>query len=421
MTTVRRLVYPLLCGSGILLSACGGSGSGSDAVFQPPAASLVRVSDSTPFAANCGGATAGGILFENAEVEPYVAVNPLNPSNLVGVWQQDRWSDGGSRGMVSAYSMDSGKTWHVQPIPMSVCAGGNAADGTDYARASDPWISFSPNGTAHAIAIAFTGDALQAGSTSAILVSRSLDGGTTWDKVQTLIADGASAFNDKESITADPGDANYVYAVWDRLTVTDFGPSYFARSTDGGASWEAAHAIYDPGLDNQTLGNAIVVTSTGTLVNMFMEIHGVSSRNATVSIRVIRSFDHGASWSAPTTVAEDQSVGTSDPDTGKHVRASNGLPQIAVGPGNELVITWQDARFNQGKFDGVALSTSSDGGLSWSAPVQVNAVGSAQAFTPSVAVLPDGTIGVTYYDFRSNTSNTSDSATLPTDLWFVSS
>jgi hypothetical protein len=41
-----------------------------------------------------------------------------------------------------------------------------------------------------------------------------------------------------------------------------------------------------------------------------------------------------------------------------------------------------------------------------------------QAFTPSIEVLPDGTIGVTHYDLRNNTP---DPATLPTDYWFLHS
>jgi len=39
-----------------------------------------------------------------------------------------------------------------------------------------------------------------------------------------------------------------------------------------------------------------------------------------------------------------------------------------------------------------------------------------QAFTPSVHVLPDGTVGVTYYDFRNNDSGTGE---LETDHFFV--
>jgi hypothetical protein len=49
------------------------------------------------------------------------------------------------------------------------------------------------------------------------LVSKSTDGGDTWSEPITLIRDDSFFhFNDKESITADPTNANYVYAVWDR-------------------------------------------------------------------------------------------------------------------------------------------------------------------------------------------------------------
>jgi hypothetical protein len=55
---------------------------------------------------------------------------------------------------------------------------------------------------------------------TAILVSKSSDGGDSWSEPITLARDPSGAapflFNDKESITADPNDANSVYAVWDR-------------------------------------------------------------------------------------------------------------------------------------------------------------------------------------------------------------
>jgi len=69
-------------------------------------------------------------------------------------------------------------------------------------------------------------------------------------------------------------------------------------------------------------------------------------------------------------------------------------------------------------YPGIALSKSTDGGLTWSAPVQVNQRPDVQAFTAAVEVADDGTVGVTYYDFRNNTS---DPATLPTDYFIVHS
>ncbi|MGE5626282.1 MAG: sialidase family protein [Bacillota bacterium] len=404
----------------LALTACGGGSSSSSAptVLVPPSSTLVRVSEASPYSAGCGGALGGSVSYEDAEVEPYLAINPTNPSNIIGVWQQDRWSDGGAHGLVAGYSMDGGKTWKETPLLFSRCAGGNSGNGGNYARASDPWVSFSPDGVAYTISISFDGVSLEPGSDGSVLVARSTDGGATWSDPVTLIFSGSGEFNDKESVTADPNNSNYVYAVWDQLTDTGLGATHFARTIDGGKTWEAEKVIYDPGVDNQTIGNEIVGESDGTILDLFEEIDNTASSAASGRIRVIRSTDHGATWSAPITVADNFAVGTVDPDTGEVVRSGAGLPQMAAGPGQTLVVAWQDGRFTGGAVDGIALSRSSDGGLHWSSPVQINSHTGVDAFTPSVAVLADGTIGVSYFDFRDNTP---DPNTLPAEYWFTSS
>jgi len=70
---------------------------------------------------------------------------------------------------------------------------------------------------------------------------------------------------------------------------------------------------------------------------------------------------------------------------------------------------WIDARFSNFQYNGIALSMSPDGGSTWSKPIQVNQTPNTippidrQAFNPAVAVAADGTVAVTYYDFRNNT------------------
>ena len=108
-----------------------------------------------------------------------------------------------------------------------------------------------------------------------------------------------------------------------------------------------------------------------------------------------------------------------DPETGIALRTGAGLPDIAVDSDTgALYAVWSDSRFSGGARDDVALSRSTDGGRTWSAPVKVNQTPvPVPAFTPSVEVAADGTVGVTYYDFRNNDT----SAGLPTDYWFVHS
>jgi len=384
----------------------------------PPFTSVtqVRVSQSATFTAGCDGVAATGTLYTGTAVEPSFALNPLTPSNLIAAWQQNRWSDGGSQGLDLAASFDGGMTWTLTNAAFSRCTGGNAGNGGDYARASDVWLTFS-SGAAYALSLSFTGGILQPGSSSAMLVARSGDGGMTWSVPTTLIKDGATAFNDKGSITADPNNASYVYAVWDRLTGATGGPSYFAVTADGGSTWQAPRSIYDPGPQNQTLGNQIVVLPvTDVLVNIFTEIDNTGGAG-TSQLRAVRSLDHGTTWSAPMTISSLTAVGSTDPHTGAAVRDGSGIPAMSVGPGGVIYVVWQDSRFSGGQRDGIAMSRSSDGGITWSTPVEVNADPSVQAFTPAIDVRGDGVIGVTYYDLRNDAS----AAALLTDCWLVTS
>lgn len=377
-----------------------------------------RASGPSPFAADCNGVAQVGTLYPNAEVEPFVAVNPRYPLNLVGVWQQDRWSNGGAQGLGTAYSFNGGVTWRRVFVPFSRCAGGKPANNGDYERASDPWVSFSPNGVAHQMALSINNTLAPGQLASAMLASRSTDGGRTWSTPITLQADTEERFNDKNAITADPTDSRYVYAVWDRLSGVPgegAGPTLLARSVNNGVSWEPARIIFDPGPLAQTIGNRIEVLPDGTLINLFTLIDYLTGE---LSAQIIRSTDKGSTWSAPIKVADELPVGTVDPDTGAPVRDGAIIPQLAISPRGRIYVVWQDARFSGGAYDGIALSQSGDGGLTWSAPVQVNRDTSVPAFTPSVHVRHDGTVGVTYYDFRSNTA---DPATLPTEYWLARS
>lgn len=392
-------------------------GYGPDAVAMcSPAAVLVdaltRASALTTFTPGCDGVPALGAAYVNAEVEPFIAVNPTNPDHFIGVWQQDRWSNGGARGLGGAYTMDGGGTWTRVAAPFSRCSGGNVGNGGDYERATDPWVTFAPDGTAYQVALAYN---RVANGDNAILVSRSIDGGRTWSSSIALRRDGAASFNDKETITADSTDARYVYAVWDRLTGNS-GPTWFARTIDTGASWEPARNVYDPGANSQTINNQIVVLPDGTLVLAFTELANVGAPNP--RLRIMRSADKGATWSAPITIADIQTVGTVDPESGTAIRDGSILGSIAVGKNGTLVVAWQDSRFAAGAHDGIAISRSQDGGLSWSAPLRINGNPSVPAFIPAAVIRDDGVIGVTYYDFRGNTP---DAGTLLTSYWLATS
>jgi hypothetical protein len=411
---------------------------------------LVRVSGASPFASsNCGLAGQTGTVYPNSEVEPWVDVNPVDKDNLIGAWQQDRWSNGGSRGNVVGASSDGGATWRVaRNTKNTLCTGGTQANGGAYERASDPWVTISPNGNAYlmSLSIDHAPDTAFGSNPDAMLVSKSTDGGLTWGKPTTLIRDtNPNRLNDKNSMTADPNSSRYVYAIWDRLVsppsgnpnpnagenaLAYRGPTLLARTTNGGASWKDARIIYDPGTLNQTIGNQIVVLPDnqrfdGELVDGFTLAYGTKNaqKNRGLNVALLRSRNHGRTWSQePTIFAKLLSIGVTDPDNGNPVRTSDIIPDFAVDPNSgQLYAVWQDARFSDGQYESVALSTSTNGGLTWSTPVKVNKTptgippANQQAFVPGVDVASDGTVSVTYYDFRKNTSGPQ----ALTDYWAV--
>jgi hypothetical protein len=156
------------------------------AVAAAAVAPLVTVTGTSPFVAGCEGAPQSGTVYPGGEVEPWVDVNPADPDNVIGNWQQDRYSNGGARGNRSAFSEDGGQTWTIPPVSstpdtgqakFSRCTRGNAANGGDFERATDPWVSISPHGTAHQVALSIN----DTNVANAVLTSRSFDGGEDWE------------------------------------------------------------------------------------------------------------------------------------------------------------------------------------------------------------------------------------------------
>jgi hypothetical protein len=400
---------------------------------------LVATSGVSPFASCTADDVAGQESaigdrnFLNAEVEPWIDVNPTNAANLVGGYQQDRWEFGGSRGDVASVTTNGGTSWTQVVIPGVTKCGGGPFD-----RSTDPWLSFGPTGDLWFVSQAF--DVFD--SRTGMLVSKSTNGGLTWnapvDVSPTFSDPPRFPFDDKVALTADPGDANYVYVVWDRGLIPlswtrghndhfrfwgSKQPTLLARTTDGGHTWEAPRKIYDPGANNFTIFSQIVVLPDGTLVDMLLEFLGRKDAGHagqfTAYASVVRSTDKGAHWSRPIRIAPQVPAFLLDTQLPQRV----GGQAIAVdrNPGSpgygNLYAVWTDGRFSDSTFGDIAFSMSSDGGLTWSAPARANLTPRGHsAFTPTVAVSADGTVGVGYYDERNYGGDTAGGP-LTTDVW----
>jgi hypothetical protein len=185
-------------------------------------------------------------------------------------------------------------------------------------------------------------------------------------------------------------------------------------------SWEAARAIYDPGTDAQTVSNQVVVLPDGTLINLFLRITKASSDAPERHLAILRSTDKGVAWSPPIIVATSMPIRVLDSKSGHGVRSGAVVPSIAadaVTGSGKVYVVWEDSRFSENSWQGVAFSKSTDGGLTWSSPKQINQYVNTHAFTPSIAVSRTGKLSVSYYDLRKD----SDSKSFLASYWVASS
>lgn len=415
----------------IIVSAIAASGAAAaDYTLGPQ----VPASGTSPFLGCTAGQTPdnSSTVYDNTEVEPQVAVNPNDPDNVVGNYQQDRWNDGGARGLVAARSFDGGDSWAHNFAAFSECSGNPG-----YPRTTDPWVSFDAAGKLYQIALSI--DSADLGL-SAVLASTSDDGGTTWSDPETIQRDtNPINFNDKESITADWTKRDHAYAVWIRghLPGENISPvgaansfayrgqPMFSKTTDGGETWSTPISM----ARNQNIyaqGNQIAVLPDGTLVNVFAVLFKGSGIQPGVANQVFmattRSTDGGRHWSAMEKIAPLRTVLLTDPDVpnptslDQTVRADDYLPDIAVDKeSGDLYVVWADGLGTAA--NNVVISKSTNGGRSWSTPRAIDLTPGPHAFNQTVTVGADGTVAVLYYDFRNNTPDPG----LPTNVWLTQS
>jgi hypothetical protein len=422
--------------------------------------SLVQITSGDPFS-DCTAdnvrsqeAAFDSILYPNTSIEPWVAVDPSDLARLLVGHQQDRWNNGGARGSVGVVSNDGGDTWsNTIPTGVSKCTGGK------HPRASDPWVTFAQDGTAFFFSLVLSPAQPTTpfgARRSGMLVSRSTDHAATWEApIALILSNSPHVLNDKNSITADPTANGLVYAVWDQLSVFPLtseaaallaendgvviarklsqqlrtaaaggaplfkfafkGPTFFSKTANNGTTWSTAIPIYDPGTNAQTIDNIVQVLPSGDVLDFFTQIDGG------LRIGYIRSTNKGTSWSGPTFATDIQVVGVVTPDSGEPVRDASILYSVAVDPSSgNIYLAWQDDRFSTATcttptgtipIDGIVFSQSTDGGVTWSDPVMINKTPSnaanpcrQQAFIPAVVAAGDGTVVVTYYDFRNDTN-----------------
>jgi hypothetical protein len=323
--------------------------------------------------------------------EPAIAVNPTNPQQVVGVFQDN---------VHASYSQDAGRTWRLA----------ENVDPKNYRVSGDVSVAFDNQGHAFVCYIAFdklgTFNYWAHGATrNGIFVRRSLDGGKTWEAEHIPVAEQTSSpgipFEDKPYIVADNSKSRYagnLYIGWTRWRLAD-SQMVLSRSTDDGKTWSQPIEIdAHPGLPRDDNGAA---EGFAGVVGPDGKVYAIWSQDDAIMFTTSR--DGGKTFSHARAVIHTAPIMFAI----QTLERANGFPQIAIDPkGKRLYVTWSDYR--NGDLD-VFLAPSDDGGKHWATPVRVNTDqvhNGAEQFFQWLAVDPtDGSVDVVFYDRRGDPQN----------------
>jgi len=298
---------------------------------------------------------------------------------VIGFNDSGSYATGGNKFTGFSYSADGGVTFTDGGM-LPTNSGGDAGDPVLARNESTGRIYFSTLGF----------------SVSTIQVFRSDDNGVTWMAPINGTPGGSS--EDKQWHTVDnfagTGNGN-VYLISRR-----FGGSqgiYMFRSTDNGNTFgpSGGVSIFSGGQ------GAFVAVGTDHAVYAFYY-------NGSTSILVRKSTDYGVTFGAAVTIYSGLTGGTNG-DLGLtgmrqgtatfSAFRSNSFPHVAVNPvSGHLYATFNNNPAGTDKAN-VYMVMSTDGGATWTAPVQINDDGTTtDQWQPAIAVTPDGVnIGIFYY------------------------
>jgi hypothetical protein len=304
-------------------------------------------------------------------------------STGVAAAQAGRFTDGGASGIVFARSIDNGVSYTSGTLPGITVLQNPPGP---FARVTDPSVAHDRS---HGVWMVSTIGLDSSVRGTAVILSRSTNGGATWTNPVTVASASGTQDFDKNWTACDNTTTSpffgRCYTVWD-----DFGNGNrlkIAFSTNGGLSWTLSTTP-----NTGVIGGQPVVQPNGNVV-VPLDNASETSLGSTIST------NGGVSFGAVSTITSI----TAKVDPGG-IR-SGPLPSAEIAGDGKIFVVWEDCRFRSGCSTNDLVFVTSMNGTSFSAVqrIPIDATSSTvDHFIPGVGVDRNSSgsttnVGVTFY------------------------
>jgi hypothetical protein len=302
-----------------------------------------------------------------AHVEPFLAVNPRNSHNLLGVSQLIVPDSSDTLG--TFFSFNDGRTWHDNgPLPLPFIR----ASGTDVT------VAFGARGAGFTCATALGGSGA---NSRGVYIWRTDNGGRSFHPPVAVVRGDDL---DHPWLASDPAKKGLLYVVWGSSQGLGF-----SRSLDGGRAFSRPRFINGGG------DSEVPVLATGPHGKVYASYES-GGGGSTDSIKVVTSRDQGLHFGRPVRL-------TSVPpeiEVGPRLQLPTS-PAVATDPRTGEAYVAYAARPRGSARSDILVAPSHDSGRTWESAVRLTHEHSSThqyAFQPQMAVDATGAVDVSYLE-----------------------